>query len=81
MKFYVSALRCLFAEGGSEKGSNASDTGPDVIEEGEADENSENDKAPTTYYDKSSSFFDRISCEALEKQDGYVIEVLLTFLM
>uniref|UniRef100_A0A9J2PHD7 DFDF domain-containing protein n=1 Tax=Ascaris lumbricoides TaxID=6252 RepID=A0A9J2PHD7_ASCLU len=57
-------------EGGSEKGSNASDTGPDVIEEGEVDENSENDKAPTTYYDKSSSFFDRISCEALEKQEG-----------
>ncbi|KHN76620.1 Protein LSM14 -like protein B-B [Toxocara canis] len=56
-------------EGGSEE-SNASDTGPDVIEEGELNENGEEEKLPTTYYDKSSSFFDRISCEALEKQEG-----------
>uniref|UniRef100_A0A0M3JTL0 LSM14 domain-containing protein n=1 Tax=Anisakis simplex TaxID=6269 RepID=A0A0M3JTL0_ANISI len=57
-------------EGGSEKGSNASDAGADVVDEGEVNESCEENKIPTTYYDKSSSFFDRISCEALEKQEG-----------
>ncbi len=60
-------------------GDEGSDVGVDVIEEGEViDETStgvlpkpenENDE---TFYDKNSSFFDRISCEALERQEGSV---------
>ncbi|VDL80885.1 unnamed protein product [Nippostrongylus brasiliensis] len=39
--------------------------------DGEKSEEEQAEKAPEdTYYDKKSSFFDRISCEALEKAEG-----------
>ncbi|EYC41682.1 hypothetical protein Y032_0559g3440 [Ancylostoma ceylanicum] len=39
--------------------------------DGEKSEEEQGEKAPEdTYYDKKSSFFDRISCEALEKAEG-----------
>ncbi|VIO99868.1 BC040823 protein, putative [Brugia malayi] len=55
-------------EDGSKKSGTGSDAGSDVIEE-EVTENGQEEQEKR-YYDKSSSFFDRISCEALEKQEG-----------
>lgn len=55
---------------GSKKSVTGSDAGSDVVEE-EIVENGQEEQEKR-YYDKSSSFFDRISCEALEKQEGYV---------
>ncbi|KAM3720513.1 Protein LSM14 [Dirofilaria immitis] len=55
-------------EDGTKKSQMESDAGSDVVEE-EIAENGQEDQEKR-YYDKSSSFFDRISCEALEKQEG-----------
>ncbi|KAK6023025.1 FFD and TFG box motif protein [Ostertagia ostertagi] len=42
-----------------------------ALVDGEKSEEEQAEKAPEdTYYDKKSSFFDRISCEALEKAEG-----------
>lgn len=63
---------------GSKKSLAESDAGSDVVEE-EIAENGQEEQEKR-YYDKSSSFFDRISCEALEKQEGYVHDMFSIFI-
>lgn len=66
----------VFLDGGK-KSVTGSDAGSDVVEE-EITENGQEEQEKR-YYDKSSSFFDRISCEALEKQEGYVHGMFFNF--
>lgn len=58
----------FFLDGSKKSGT--SDASSDIIEEDTAENG--HGEPEMRYYDKSSSFFDRISCEALEKQEGYV---------
>lgn len=59
-------LSCLDAK----KTSN-SDVESDAAEETDNENSQKDPNRERTYYDKSASFFDHISCEALEKQEGY----------
>ena len=75
MRFSCLALvandKDLIVDDGSEKSSAAGDKSSTPREEAAAGEDEENPSEPP-FYDKSRSFFDRISCESLEKQEGYV---------
>ncbi len=47
-------------------------TEPQVETEAEPKEHEEDaQELPEPFYDKTKSFFDHISCEALEQQEGY----------
>lgn len=61
-----------FAEEGNKK-AGESETGSDVVEVA----NEKEDESVKKYYDKSASFFDRISCEALEKEEGCWFQLIM----
>ncbi|VDN05623.1 unnamed protein product [Thelazia callipaeda] len=65
---HISKMKVEEYSDGNKKATPGSDNCSDVVEDEVAD--TVREESEKRYYDKSSSFFDRISCEALEKQAG-----------
>lgn len=68
----------VYLDDGSEKCSAAGEKKGITKEEADVTEEEKTEESP--FYDKSRSFFDRISCESLEKQEGFVDELCFLFL-